>query len=421
MVGVIAAAACSGEPGAPIRLEVPVGAEHRAVLIAAETHGVLSVRAQAVVGGAIEPVIGPLGDDTRVTVLLYRESLAELGIVPGEVAKEEGGRALPAADVTLESQPGLSGTWSEVQEIGATLSAFRIAKGASPCAERVPTTIALAGAPARFTLAIPDRGLLIGGEGGSMTWLDPARTATVIPVAGRFYDAILEPDGAITFAADGGRLMRGTPAPPVLSLVQTATLASISDVLYIDGDPAVELFGQQRDGTVFRYDGTKPEAIAQVGGRGRPTGIVRIAPGVAISAWGDCLCVLRHRGGETEEIAVPANSLTSNGVSALLYDPALGLVAGSFIGEILEATVDVESWMKIEGTYATIEVASIAKFHSGYVYADERSVVVERVPGFGYCDPLPPVRPTEALGQVAVFGEEIVVASDVVTWWSARR
>lgn len=415
--------ACAAGDGEPVRLDVPVRAEHRAIVIAAETNGQLTVRAQSIESGVIEPFVGPLGDDTRVTVLLYRESLAELGIAEGEVANQEDGRELPAADVMLQSQPGLSDTWSEVQEVSQVLSTFRIPKRSSPCAERAPSTIALASAPAKFILAIPQRGLLVGGEGGSVTWLDGARGAASIPVQNRFYDAILESSGTIALAANDGTLWRATidsaSAPPALSMVKTATLASSSDVLYIDGDPSVELFGQQRDGTVFRFDGTKPEAIAHVGGRGRPTGIVRIAPGVAISAWGDCLCVLRHRAGETEEIAVPANSLTSNGVSALLYDPELGLVAGSFIGEILEAKVDVESWMKIEGTYSTIEVSSLARYHQGYVYSDERSVVVERVPGFGYCDPLPPVRPTESLGQVAVFGDDIVVASDVVTWWSA--
>lgn len=415
--------ACGTESRDPLRFEVPVRPEHRAVVIAFEHAAALEVIAQAIDMGAIAPLERPLEEDVRVTVLLYTHTLDEMGMREGALELSEGGQPLPEADLTLEAHPlpGTKASWSEVQRRSAAVDAFRIA---TPCRSFSPQTLELGASPAVFSVGVAGDGVLIGSEDGSLhIFAGAERKATLTPNA-RFKTAMRDPLDArvVWFGAAGGEIWRGE-VDAVLSSIdftRTSTLGSQDDVLFLDGDPSSDLFAQLSGRQVFHFDGVRWSFLGVIDGRGRATGIARIGDGVALSAWADCLCVIEHHfDGRSTEINVPANSITSNGISALVHDPQYGTISGSFIGEIFEARERPDAWTKIEGTYSTLKVTSIARYGDGFVYSDQRGVAVQYVPSFGYCDVLPAEQPRDRAGFVARAGDDVVIASDVVTWWMA--
>jgi hypothetical protein len=425
-----ALAACGDPAARELRLDLPISETDRSVVIAVHAGGRLEVYARDIdANREIAPIARKLdgAGDARVTALFYGRALTELALAEGELAPLEDGRPLPRANKTIEAEVagGELGAWDQTIAVDPAVESFRFEHDL-PCGTFTPSTIAVpAAARARLAFSLGGGAVMTAHDDGTLVWVERDREPVVLSTGRMFYDALEDPTGAIWLAGGGGEIWRGdvdrTQSPPQLALAPMTSIGHLANVLFIDGAPPNELFAVTEDRFVHHFDGTSWRTLQQINNRGRPTGIAYLSSGVALSAWGDCLCVIRHDGDSYGEIEVPANSISSNGISSILHDPSYGTIAGTFIGEILEAPIDSGVWTKRVGTYATIEVTSVVRYRDAFAYSDRRSVGVEAVAGFGYCDPLPPEQPIEIESKIAIAGDDLVVAAGVVTWWSRGR
>jgi hypothetical protein len=417
VVPLLAMMGCTAEQPV-VRLDLPLSEEHRAVVIALELGDRLLVSAHAIDAGTIAPVVEPfeLDQPARATALLYRQDLEALALDGGVLEESAGGRAIPAADRTVgtEISDATASGWDDVQR-SPVLDGFRFS-GADPCVRLSLRTIAIPGTGLpTFALGFPE-GVLFAREDGQLFFVDRNLSLTTLSTGRLFFSALNDGD-RILLGSTASEIWSGEldPSIPSITLAQTATAPHFDDVLHLDGGGG-DLFAQSRGWFVEHFDGTSWRTLSQITDQGRSTGIARIGSGRAFSAYGDSLSLFEH-GERTTEVPLPANRITSNGISALIHDPSYGTIAGSFIGELLEQRTG-SAWTKLEGAYATIEVTSIVRYGEGFFYSDERSVLVQWDPAAGFCPIHAPEDMVEGISKVARTGSDLVVIGRDVSWWS---
>jgi hypothetical protein len=417
-LGLLAMIGCTAnEP--LLRLDLPLSAEHRAVIIALELGDRLRVSAHAIDAGRISPVVESfaLDEPARATALLYERDLTAMGLDEGVLEESASGRAIPEADRTLgaEISDANASAWEDVPRSPA-LEGFRFAS-ADPCVRLSLRTLAIPGSGLpTFALGFPE-GVLFAREDGQLFYVDRTLAITTLSTGRVFFSAFHDGD-RIQLGSTASEIWSGEldPSIPSIVLAQTATAPHRDDVLHLDGGGG-EIFVQSRGWFVEHFDGSSWRTLSQIMDQGRSTGIARTGPGRAVSAYGCSLSLYEH-GERTTEIPLPANRITSNGISALIHDPSYGTIAGSFIGEVLQQRTG-SGWTKLEGAYATIEVTSLVRHGEGFFYSDERSVLVQWDPAVGFCPIHAPEDMVEGISKVARSGSDLVVIGRDLSWWSS--
>jgi hypothetical protein len=410
------ATACSSEVAGPLRLDVPIEADHRAAVIALEREGKIEAHAQALTGGKLDPLVAPLDGEPVVTVLLYTETLEELFIAPGRLTSAANGAMLPEADVELSAQPGRSDTWSLGQPRSAALLDYRF-EGGQACRRFADEDLSLPDGRATWALGVPGHGVLVQTDHHALHLYKPDRSRVLLSATSTTYAAMLTEDGTIWLGGESGVIWSGTIEDDTLELEPTLAVPTFYSIKTLDGDPAGDLFIQDDGRRLFHYDGTAWTQIDQVFDRGRGVGVKRIAEKTVLSMWADCLCVLRYVDGVRQEIPVPGNSFASNGVSTIIWDPPLGFVAGSYIGEVfLSASPTADAWSKVEGTLGIKAITSFLKHGNSYFYSDRRGGVVEYIRDRGFCESTTFGETTDRDTYLAVYGDDLILAADRVFW-----
>lgn len=154
------AAACSPSP---IRIDIPFDSSDRSALIAVEEGGALEVYAVGEAERTSMPVLKRLEgfepeDGMRITVLLYRRTLADYDIRPGLLSPAQNianSRDVPNEDRIVQGTLGASGeiAWTELPDVPDPLADYRI-EGRDRCAKLEGEAFMLGGEPI-YTAIVP--------------------------------------------------------------------------------------------------------------------------------------------------------------------------------------------------------------------------------------------------------------------------
>lgn len=133
IVLIASTAACSPEP---IRIDIPFDSSDRSAVIAVEEGGELEVYAVGEAERASMPVLKRLEDfepkdGMRITVLLYRRTLADYEIRPGTLPRAQNianSRDVPSEDRIVQGTLGVSGqiAWTQLADVPEPLADYRI-------------------------------------------------------------------------------------------------------------------------------------------------------------------------------------------------------------------------------------------------------------------------------------------------------
>lgn len=419
---------------APLRLELEPDPAHRAVIVSVAPAEAGPLLAWDPRSAPPEPLLLDLpgAGGPRVTALYYEASLEALGLRPGPLVRAEDGLPLPEPDRLAQADVDGAGppAWRPLERMPDDLRALRV-QAELPCAAFEPAVVELPFTGVGGLAAAPDGAAWVLATDGRLWRVradgDATPLATGLPVGGL---AAPSPD-TLWLGGAGGRLVR------LEVRGETATVTARMD---LPEQPWIEALGLPPGGAAPAFALSRSRRLfgegpggwrrlaavdADIGDVG---GLAAIGPREALFGFDDGLVAYRWTEDELREESVPANAFDS-GLTALAHWPDYGTVIGTAVGELLVRPRERDAWVRLEGAYSTLDVEALARYEDGFVYSDERGVVVQYQPGFGFCPPTTP--PAGSIGEgrrLVVSGSDLITAGDAPdggqpaqVFWYRRR
>lgn len=438
-------AGCGADEAAdPLRLELPIRAEHQAVVVGLEVDGSpVALTAADILGGEIPPVLQALSEDgaVDVTALLYASSLEALELEAGPLTPStavEGTRPLPeAAEVHRAHLEGAeTAGWRALDELPPALAAVRL-PAVDPCVRFEPQRLSFGVAqPPTSALAVDDTWALIMTEGPEVFFTDGSQVVRQdVPVP--LFSGYRRADGEVWLGGDDGAIFRGafTASPePQLTLTRDSTVRSDEDVIDLVGAP---------DGPLEHFAMTTNREEEQWGAFEWYDGAQWRVPGLRRNTPHDATWVERgfglftsfFRDGEIfgardgQETSIEVTSVLLGNVVVIEQVPGFGLVSATTAGDVHRLGED-GVWRRITGS-TTHRIGDVHGYEDGLVFLRGTAVAFYPADGTECPDSALFAPDEEALNHMEVVGEHVVVplvdrdggglAEQHVGWYARMR
>lgn len=366
-----------------------------------------------------------LGADAELELwaMVYRAPLAAHGFEPGLVESVEPdgapSRELPADDglftsaVALDA-PGASPEWSRRDRRPPALAEFRAPPLPTRCPEvdvelfavesvdRAQSEVLVAVAPDRVLMGLEDGQLFSIGLDGATT---PVSIDDPIAARAAYFDGT-----TLWLGGNDGRLTAVLPRVDRLVTVTSTTLPTTSTVKWLDVEELAtgrEIRLLTRSGEVGVVHGTSYTRVYQfampAGDRDAEGGIARVRRDEWVSAHEFTTFVVRVRGGQPREEAIPP---TVGSPRAILQVPGLGTVLANSEGQFL--LDDGGGWNILPGSTLGVFPSSLHAFDDGFVFGASFGNMGVWLPDSGFC---PLARPVDFhIKKIAPLGADLVIS-----------
>lgn len=420
LIAPVTLAAC-GPSGRTLFVPLPELGDVRSLITSARTANTRHLAAVELEAGsgssgtAIDLPVDELGAIV-LSVLGYRETLAELGVPAGAVPMATGteGFVLPApAELHFaEVLGGVAGAWDAPEVGDPELFDLRIAgepPRTTPCAELLQQTLEVDSfenpdllvrvAPDTAILAMDDERFFSAGPGGvTPLAIDGANTP--------HESAYLRDPAELWLGGSRGLLSFGDPATHLYDPAPSSPLGlPLARLTGSASDQPLELFAVSSYGSFERFDGARWTTLHPAGeSRDYRRDLVMVGPGEALAVGIVESVALRYRSGElTTEVLGESVSAMSVG-----QIPGVGTVVGAFDGKLLRH--DGGRWVPFEDSPIALAITAIVPFRGGFLVTTGAGLLVEWQPGYGFCEPVP--TPHAIIKFVAPLESGIMIAGD---------
>lgn len=418
VLGALLLAGCGPEPGPALRFELAPRAEHRTAIVSVGSAQTGPLVAWDLDRGPLMPlnVAWPSQGELPVTALYYEESLAGLGLETEALVRRTSGLPIPEPDQIqrVQTSPREAADWQVLDVLPTELRELHIVRK-SPCAEFSVTFTELPFAGSiRGLVSISEREAWVLADGGELWRIDADGGAILVASAVPDRTVLSLVPNRLWLGGDNGRVMELSLAGNLATVTATLSVGSrtIEALAALPGAtrPSFAVDSSRR---LFEADGDDWPTVAHLRPEvdiGKAGGMLAFAPDDVLLGFVEGLVAYRWNGRELLEEEVGGTSLSS-GLTAFAHWPDYGTLIGTAVGELIHKRNGQDGWTKLEGAYAVLDVMGLQQYETGFVYNDESGVVVQYIPGHGYCAPIAPPLAAVAEGRtLAVFGDDMITA-----------